>query len=82
VRAGETINIPANAPHSFTNRFQANGAAAVPLRCRPGKEAFFVQVGVLVATHMTTRPNLDKTDQAAAMKEGTGTCTRYRMELS
>jgi len=32
VRAGETVNIPANAPHQFTNRTDQPGAATVRLR--------------------------------------------------
>jgi quercetin dioxygenase-like cupin family protein len=49
VRARETVNIPANAPHSFTN------ASARPVRllciCAPsGQEAFFEEIGVPVAT--------------------------------
>jgi quercetin dioxygenase-like cupin family protein len=75
VRAGETINISANAPHSFTNAFKQT--VRLLCLCVPaGQEEFFVQVGVPVATHMTTPPKLDKTDKAAAMKEGKGTCTQ------
>jgi hypothetical protein len=75
VRAGETINISANAPHSFTNAFKQT--VRLLCLCVPaGQEEFFVQVGVPVATHMTTPPKLDKTDKAAAMKEGKGTYTQ------
>src|ERR687894_749037 len=47
VKTGETLNIPANAPHSFTN------ALGEPARllcvCTPaGQEEFFVGVGVPV----------------------------------
>src|ERR1700679_1350769 len=64
VRAGETINIPANAPHSFTN------AAKEPARllciCAPaGQEELFVAVGVPVATRTMPAP---KPDQAAEAK--------------
>jgi hypothetical protein len=58
VRAGETINIPANAPHQFHN------SSANPVRmlciCSPaGQENFFKEVGVPVATRTTTPPTLD-----------------------
>ena len=48
-RAGETINVPANAPHAFTN------ATGTPSRllclCAPaGQEEFFTLVGQPVAT--------------------------------
>jgi mannose-6-phosphate isomerase-like protein (cupin superfamily) len=66
VRAGETINIPANAPHYFTN------AAKEPVRllciCSPaGQEELFVAVGVPVATRTSPPP---QPDQAAAAKLG------------
>jgi uncharacterized cupin superfamily protein len=68
VRAGETINIPANAPHSFTN---ASGQTVRLLCiCAPaGQEEFFAQVGVPVATRTTPAPKLDQADQALSMKK-------------
>ena len=55
VHAGQTLSIPANAPHSFTN---ASGAAARLLCiCAPaGQEEFFAQVGVPVPTRRSTPP--------------------------
>ena len=55
VNAGETIHIPANAPHQFRN------AATHPARllciCAPaGQEEFFAQVAVPVATRTTPPP--------------------------
>jgi quercetin dioxygenase-like cupin family protein len=54
-RAGETINVPANAPHAFTN------AADTPSRllcmCAPsGQEEFFTLVGQPVATRTQAPP--------------------------
>lgn len=54
VHAGETINIPANAPHQFQN------ASSKPARliciCSPaGQEKFFLEVGV-PASHRGVRP--------------------------
>jgi len=54
VRAGDTLHIPANAPHQFHNSF------AAPVRllciCSPaGQEKFFTEVGVPVATRTTRR---------------------------
>jgi quercetin dioxygenase-like cupin family protein len=56
VRAGETIHIPANAPHSFTN------ASSQPARllciCAPaGQEEFFAQVGVPLPNPPCRRPS-------------------------
>jgi len=48
VRAGETLRIPANAPHNFTNA--SKQPARLLCTCSPaGQEDFFAQVGVSVA---------------------------------
>jgi len=55
VCAGETINIPANAPHSFTNA--SKQTVRLLCLCVPaGQEEFFAQVGVPVATRTTPPP--------------------------
>ncbi len=44
VRAGSTVNIPANAPHRFTN--SSGGTAHMLCMCTPaGQEEFFLAVG-------------------------------------
>jgi quercetin dioxygenase-like cupin family protein len=58
IRAGETLHIPANAPHQFHN------SSTSPVRllciCSPsGQEIFFREVGVPVATRTTPPPELD-----------------------
>ena len=80
VRAGETANIPANAPHSFTN------ASAQPARllclCAPaGQEEFFKAVGVPVATRTTPPPKLDEAAQAALLAKAEALAPQYRTEL-
>jgi uncharacterized cupin superfamily protein len=59
-QAGQTINVPANAPHSFTN------ASGTPSRllcmCGPaGQEEFFTLVGQPVATRTEAPPPLSPT---------------------
>src|SRR6266852_4829885 len=52
VRAGETVNIPANAPHQFRN--SSPQAARLMCICSPaGQEEFFLEVGVPVPTRTT-----------------------------
>jgi quercetin dioxygenase-like cupin family protein len=64
VRAGETINIPANAPHSFTNA--SHESARLLCICSPaGQEELFLAIGVRLATR-TARP--PKPGKAAAAK--------------
>jgi quercetin dioxygenase-like cupin family protein len=64
VRTGETVNIPANAPHSFTNASQKS--ARLLCICSPaGQEELFLAIGVRVATRTAAPP---KTDEAVAAK--------------
>jgi len=80
VRAGETLSIPANAPHSFTNA--SKDIVRLLCLCAPaGQEEFFAQVGVPVATRTTPPPKLDKDAQAAAMKKAEELAPEYRSEL-
>jgi quercetin dioxygenase-like cupin family protein len=79
VRAGETINIPANAPHSFTNTSEQ--PARLLCVCSPsGQEEFFMEVGVPVATR-TTPPELDEAAQAAFVAKAQELAPKYRTEL-
>src|ERR1039457_4876761 len=68
VHAGQTVNIPANAPHQFHN------ASPEPVRmlciCSPaGQEKFFMEVGVPVPTRTTPPPKLDEKEQAAFIEK-------------
>jgi len=62
VQAGETIHIPANAPHQFRNA--STKAVRLLCICSPaGQEKFFAEVGVPVATRTTPPPNLTKSSR-------------------
>ena len=80
VRAGETLHIPANAPHSFTN------ATDAPVRllclCAPaGQEEFFERVGVTVAGRTTPPPKPTQAEQAASQRKAEELAPEYRTEL-
>jgi len=80
VKAGDTINIPSNAPHQFHN------SSSSPVRllciCSPaGQENFFMELGVKVATRTTAPPKLSPDEQAAFMKKAKEITPRYRTEL-
>ena len=80
VRTGETLNIPANAPHRFTNASEK--PARVLCICAPaGQDEFFAQVGVPVATRTTPPPKLDKEAEAAFMKKAQELAPKYRTEF-
>jgi quercetin dioxygenase-like cupin family protein len=80
VRMGETLSIPANAPHSFKNASKQQ--VRLLCICAPaGQEVFFKEVGVPVATRTTPPPKLDKTAQAEFMKKAQELAPKYRTEL-
>ena len=80
VHAGQTVSIPANAPHSFTN--VSGSAARLLCICAPaGQEEFFAQVGVTVPTRRSTPPQLGPAEQAELMKKSLELAPKYRTEL-
>ena len=80
VRAGETVNIPANAPHSFTNA--SDHPARMLCMCSPaGQEEFFMAVGVPVDTRTTVPPELDEAAQASFIAKAQELAPKYRTEL-
>jgi quercetin dioxygenase-like cupin family protein len=79
-RAGETINVPANAPHSFTN------AAGAPSRllclCAPaGQDEFFTLVGQPVGTRTEAPPPLSADEQAAFIQRSQRLAPQFSTEL-
>lgn len=79
-RAGQTINVPANAPHSFTN------ATDTPSRllcmCAPaGQEEFFTLVGQPVATRTEAPPPLSPDAQAAFIARSESLAPQFKTEL-
>jgi quercetin dioxygenase-like cupin family protein len=80
VRTGESVNIPANAPHQFHN------ASSQPVRllciCSPaGQEKFFMEVGVPVATRTSPAPQLNEDQQAEFMRKALALAPQYRTEF-
>src|SRR3984893_5495707 len=80
VRAGETVHIPANAPHQFHN------ASSQPVRmlciCSPaGQEDFFKELRTVVATRTTPPPRVDAAQEAAFIKKVIELAPQYRTEL-
>jgi len=80
VRAGETVNIPANAPHQFHN--SSNQPARMFCICAPaGQEEFFLEIGIPVAGRTTPPPQLDEAGQAEFRKKAGALAAKYRTEL-
>lgn len=79
-RAGETINVPANAPHGFRN--VAKQPARLLCLCSPaGADEFFLAVGDRVPTRTSPPPQLDEATQAARRAKVAALAPQYRTEL-
>lgn len=80
VRAGETMNIPANAPHQFHNKSEK--AARLLCLCSPaGQEEFFMEVGTRVATRTTPPPKLSEAEQSALRAKVKALSPKYKSEM-
>lgn len=80
VRAGETLHIPANAPHSFTNA--AESPARLLCTCSPsGQEEFFLLIGKPVPTRTSPPPSMSNEEKAAVMKLARELAPKYRTEI-
>ena len=78
--AGETINVPANAPHVFKN--VSESPARLLCLCSPaGQEEFFREVGVPVAHRTEAPPSLDDAARGAFIAKATALAPKYRTEL-
>jgi quercetin dioxygenase-like cupin family protein len=80
LKAGETVHIPANAPHRFENK------SAQPARllciCSPaGQEEFFAKLGVVVPDRTTPPPVLNPAEQQQFLEKAVALAPEYRTEL-
>jgi quercetin dioxygenase-like cupin family protein len=80
VRAGTTVNIPANAPHQFQNK--SGKTARMLCICTPaGLDEFFLAVGFPLDSR-TSPPPRPSTEQEAAQRKLLGTLqSKYRIEM-
>jgi quercetin dioxygenase-like cupin family protein len=79
-RAGQTLHIPANAPHQFHNASQQN--ARLLCICAPaGQEEFFEQVGVRVATRTTPPPKPDEKAEQQFRAKAAALAPKYKTEF-
>jgi uncharacterized cupin superfamily protein len=77
--AGETLNVPANAPQFFRNA--SDRPARLLCLCSPsGQEEFFRAVGVPLA-HRTSDPALHDAAAVAFLAKAQALAPRYRTEL-
>src|SRR4051794_6061064 len=80
IRAGQVVNIPANAPHQFRNKSEQ--PARLLCVCSPaGQEEFFIELGVPVATRTPPPPELDPAAQSALRMKAEALAPKYRTEF-
>ena len=80
VRAGDTVNIPSNAPHQFHNA--STGPARMICICSPaGMDRFFIEVGVPVATRTTPPPTLNEKQMGEFLEKAKALAPKYSTEL-
>jgi quercetin dioxygenase-like cupin family protein len=80
LRRGETINVPANAPHAFRNASDA--PARLLCLCAPaGQEEMFLEIGVPLATRTSAPPPPDPAARAAAVAKAVALAPKYRSEF-
>jgi len=80
VTAGQTVNVPANAPHFFRNASEA--AVRMLCMCTPaGQEDFFAAVGDPVPSRTAAAPQLDDEALGRRLQKMKELAPRYRTEL-
>jgi quercetin dioxygenase-like cupin family protein len=80
LRTGETVNIPANAPHQFRN-LSARPARLLCLCSPAGQDEFFKAIGIPLANRTMPPPKLDAAAQAAFKTKAEKLAAKYRTEL-
>jgi quercetin dioxygenase-like cupin family protein len=79
-KAGETVNVPANAPHGFHNG--SDEAVRLLCMCSPsGQEQFFMEVGVEVDSRTSPPPELGDDAVGEMMAKAAELAPRYRTDL-
>lgn len=80
LKAGETINIPANAPHAFRNASEQD-ARLLCFCAPPGQEQFFLAIGDPVSSRTAPPPELDEATRASRMAKAMELAPHFRTEM-
>jgi quercetin dioxygenase-like cupin family protein len=77
---GSTVNVPANAPHSFKNT--SDQPARLLCMCTPaGQDEFFMAVGDSVDSRTAPPPGLTPAERAERIQRAKALAAKYRTEL-
>jgi quercetin dioxygenase-like cupin family protein len=80
MRAGSTVNIPANAPHAFKNL--SGKTAHMLCMCAPaGQDEFFLAVGIPIDSRTSAPPRLSEEEQAEKNRLVQSLLPKYRTEM-
>ena len=80
VRAGQVIQIPANAPHQFRNN-SAQPARLLCLCSPAGLEGMFRELGIEVPTRTTVPPKPEAATEASLKAKAQALAPKYKTEL-
>lgn len=81
VKAGETVNVPGNAPHAFVNA--SDQPARMLCLCAPaGQEEFFREMGTPAATRTEPAPKVDPEAMKAFAEKAKRLGPLYRTEFA
>lgn len=80
VKAGMTVNIPANAPHFFTN-IEGRRARMLCMCAPAGQEEFFMGIGTPVESRTAPAPKQSKDEQTEFLKKAKTLAPKYRAEI-
>lgn len=80
VRAGATVNVPANAPHYFKN--VSGEPARMHCLCAPaGQDEYFLAVGDPIASRTAPPPALSPEEIAERRAKARALAAKYRTEF-
>ena len=80
VNAGETVNIPRNAPHNFKN--VSDKLAKMLCMCSPaGQDDFFLEVGDLVESKDSKPPELSEQEKKERLNKTIELASKYKTEI-
>lgn len=79
-RAGETVSIPANAPHAFKN-VSTRPARLLCTVSPAGEEEFFLEIGDRVPTRTGPVPALDEDARKARGEKAKALSAKYKNEI-
>ena len=80
LEAGDTANIPANAPHAFRNPAQVP-ARLLCTAAPAGLENFFAEFGDPVPTRSSPAPSLSDAEREDRLRRAMAAAPRYGMEI-